>query len=235
MSYSIASMICGTRARILTLSIVKPGASIGALFPSSSFFFFSSRRRHTRCGRDWSSDVCSSDLGLLRSAVGGTPVQAWLSEETLATIGDYREILTKCRADDYVKHTIAAENERIEEWYRRLHAVDEGYQNGKLPWARPSFDDSQWPVFNVPNSWEGSELAGVNGAVWFRKEFTVPKEMLEYEGLLRLGAIIDADEVYLNGALVGKTGYKYPPRKYPVSKGVLRAGKNILAVRVISN
>src|SRR6266498_4626607 len=27
-----------------------------------SFVFFSSRRRHTRCGRDWSSDVCSSDL-----------------------------------------------------------------------------------------------------------------------------------------------------------------------------
>src|SRR5215813_14876306 len=27
------------------------------------FFFFSSRSRHTRCGRDWSSDVCSSDLG----------------------------------------------------------------------------------------------------------------------------------------------------------------------------
>src|SRR5690554_7516116 len=26
------------------------------------FFFFSSSRRHTRCGRDWSSDVCSSDL-----------------------------------------------------------------------------------------------------------------------------------------------------------------------------
>src|SRR5256884_3523225 len=28
------------------------------------FFFFSSRRRHTRCSRDWSSDVCSSDLSL---------------------------------------------------------------------------------------------------------------------------------------------------------------------------
>src|SRR6266699_3202004 len=28
-------------------------------------FFFSSRRRHTRCGRDWSSDVCSSDLEVL--------------------------------------------------------------------------------------------------------------------------------------------------------------------------
>src|SRR2546429_4531399 len=29
-------------------------------------FFFSSRRRHTRCSRDWSSDVCSSDLQTLR-------------------------------------------------------------------------------------------------------------------------------------------------------------------------
>src|SRR6266498_5572298 len=33
------------------------------------FFFFSSRRRHTRCGRDWSSDVCSSDL-----EIDGKPV-----------------------------------------------------------------------------------------------------------------------------------------------------------------
>src|SRR3989449_11670791 len=34
------------------------------LSPASVFFFFfSSRRRHTRCSRDWCSDVCSSDLG----------------------------------------------------------------------------------------------------------------------------------------------------------------------------
>src|SRR6266498_4338341 len=36
------------------------------------FFFFSSRRRHTRCGRDWSSDVCSSDL---RQTGQGGPVE----------------------------------------------------------------------------------------------------------------------------------------------------------------
>src|SRR5262245_64519508 len=33
------------------------------------FFFFSSRRRHTRCLSDWSSDVCSSDLGAGRQLV----------------------------------------------------------------------------------------------------------------------------------------------------------------------
>src|SRR2546422_10666961 len=35
-----------------------------------AFFFFSSRRRHTRCSRDWSSDVCSSDLVVQISYVG---------------------------------------------------------------------------------------------------------------------------------------------------------------------
>src|SRR2546429_3587551 len=34
-----------------------------------SCFFFSSRRRHTRCSRDWSSDVCSSDLALAKRLI----------------------------------------------------------------------------------------------------------------------------------------------------------------------
>src|SRR5206468_11390805 len=34
------------------------------------FFFFSSRRRHTRSDRDWSSDVCSSDLAVLGGPIG---------------------------------------------------------------------------------------------------------------------------------------------------------------------
>src|SRR3989449_10414814 len=35
------------------------------------FFFFSSRRRHTRCSRDWSSDVCSSDLDFQLQTLAG--------------------------------------------------------------------------------------------------------------------------------------------------------------------
>src|SRR5690625_7804300 len=47
-----------------------------------SFFFFSSRRRHTRWPRDWSSDVCSSDLdcGFTRC----TPIQAMTLPVALA-------------------------------------------------------------------------------------------------------------------------------------------------------
>src|SRR2546429_9778182 len=51
------------------------------------FFFFSSRRRHTRCSRDWSSDVCSSDLDLgpaLRAERGHRLAQL---ERHLAAVG----------------------------------------------------------------------------------------------------------------------------------------------------
>src|SRR2546429_6493899 len=52
---------------------VSPTTHIVTLVLLLSFrFFFSSRRRHTRCSRDWSSDVCSSDLrGLLAAAPEG--------------------------------------------------------------------------------------------------------------------------------------------------------------------
>src|SRR2546429_4441642 len=39
------------------------------------FFFFSSRRRHTRCSRDWSSDVCSSDLAFSAGACSARPYE----------------------------------------------------------------------------------------------------------------------------------------------------------------
>src|SRR5438445_2365086 len=45
----------------------------GCLFTIFSVFFFSSRRRHTRYWRDWSSDVCSSDLDLVDTGVQTSP------------------------------------------------------------------------------------------------------------------------------------------------------------------
>src|SRR3989442_11610951 len=61
----------------------------------SVYFFFSSRRRHTICGRDWSSDVCSSDLAwddaavlrvaretVLAALERHSPVAAWVVDDT---------------------------------------------------------------------------------------------------------------------------------------------------------
>src|SRR5207302_5579579 len=63
---------------------------------TSTVFFFSSRRRHTRFSRDWSSDVCSSDLVII--GLGAKPLIEdfiagffLLSQESLG-IGDYVKI-----------------------------------------------------------------------------------------------------------------------------------------------
>src|SRR5207249_8913313 len=54
------------------------------LFIVWCFFFFSSRRRHTRSKRDWSSDVCSSDLGkmviIVLTLTAGCTLLMWMGE-----------------------------------------------------------------------------------------------------------------------------------------------------------
>src|SRR2546422_3216391 len=59
----MASAMCAVDEYDGLLRVVGGCGVIGCLVVC---FFFSSRRRHTRCSRDWSSDVCSSDLDLLR-------------------------------------------------------------------------------------------------------------------------------------------------------------------------
>src|SRR5207253_3488567 len=55
-----------TSARSRTCSRTYPRSRSRCVLRFRSLFFFSSRRRHTRWPRDWSSDVCSSDLSLLQ-------------------------------------------------------------------------------------------------------------------------------------------------------------------------
>ena len=61
--------------------------------------------------------------------------------------------------------------------------------------------------------------------LWLFKTFEAPKGAEEETGLLRLGTLADSDQVFINGVLVGETAYRYPPRRYQVSKGVLKTGK----------
>src|SRR3712207_8782080 len=84
--------------------------STHVLFSAVELFFFSSRRRHTRYWRDWSSDVCSSDLGPLSEALvrdlaqGTTPDAATLSlaerpaAEALTDRSEERRVGKECRS-----------------------------------------------------------------------------------------------------------------------------------------
>ena len=174
-------------------------------------------------------------VGLVLNAVGGTPVEAWMSEDVIRRLGGYEEILAQCKDDAFVENTQNTETKRLYSWYRELKQKDLGLKADATQWSDPAYDDSEWDSFVLPASWRGTELETIHGSVWFRKTFELPKAVAGKKALLRLGAIIDGDYTFLNGTLVGNTDYKYPPRKYSIPEGLLREGLNTLAIRVISN
>src|SRR5690606_39992191 len=95
------------------------------------FFFFSSRRRHTRFSRDWSSDVCSSDLNVLipAFAVGRTQDLLYLMAEHYA---DWR--LDRWRV--FLDSPMGIEATGIYSVYRHLYKRSEERRVGKECRAR---------------------------------------------------------------------------------------------------
>src|SRR5207245_7276727 len=59
-----------------------------------SFFFLSSRRRHTRCYRDWSSDVCSSDLALALLELGTDGI-GYLLKDRVSDLNSFTDVVRR--------------------------------------------------------------------------------------------------------------------------------------------
>lgn len=172
-------------------------------------------------------------IGLINTAVGGSPVETRLSLTTLKNIGGYDDIIAQCQDDAFVTETQKTENERMVKWNTKLDESDLGLAN--VLWNAKDFDDTNWKQCKIPFYFSDTELADLCGSVWFRKEVDVPKNSNLTNLLLKLGTIIDADTVYINGVKIGNTGYMYPPRRYSIPDGILHSGKNLIAVRVIVN
>ncbi len=173
-------------------------------------------------------------IGLINSALGGSPAEAWLSEDALKAFPEHLETAIQFKDPAHVDSIIKDDQQREKEWYSRLDELDKGLAGGKMPWLDLDFDASAWATMEVPGYWADGDLGLVNGVVWFRKEFEVSPELAGKAAKLRLGCIVDADTAYINGTKVGTTGYQYPPRRYEVPANLLKAGKNVIVIRVIN-
>ena len=71
-------------------------------------------------------------------------------------------------------------------------------------WANPDYNDSEWDQIKVSTSWESEGYNEYNGFAWYRKKFKAGSLSENEPVYLMLGNIDDADEVYINGHLVGK-------------------------------
>ncbi|MCC3153142.1 sialate O-acetylesterase [Hymenobacter sp. BT770] len=175
-------------------------------------------------------------VGIIKDAVGGSPAESWLSADALRQFPTYEQQAAKYKDSALVAGIRQREGAAVASWYQSLHQADQGEARGQQKWSAPDYDASTWATMNVPGYWDkDSPLGPVNGVVWFRKEVEVPASMVGQPARLELGTLVDADSTYLNGQLVGTTGYQYPPRKYDVKAGVLKAGKNVVVVRLINN
>ncbi len=174
-------------------------------------------------------------VGLLKSSLGGSPAQAWLSEDALKRFPEYHEEFKQYQNQEFVDSIIHSDQLRSKNWYTELNQKDLGLKGDSVNWKSPCLDDSNWEKMQIPGYWGDGKLGEVNGGIWFRKEIEVPASFLDKDVMLLLGRIVDADSVFINGKFVGTTGYQYPPRRYNVPNGILKEGKNTIAVRVISN
>lgn len=108
-----------------------------------------------------------------------------------------------------------------------------------MEYARPDYNDASWNVISLPHNW--SHLyPGYTGICWYRIRFTFPREAPRRAVGIALGEIIDADEAYFNGELIGSTGRITPrqsdydrKRIYEIPQRLIRpGGDNVLALRV---
>lgn len=174
-------------------------------------------------------------IGLINAALGGSPVEAWISEDVLKEFPQYYNEAQQFKDSSYVNGIISSDRKRINEWYSHSTQNDEGYKTPDGAWRNPGINTSGWDTIKVPGYLSGTKLGSVNGVIWFRRDFEVPASLAGKAARLELGRIVDADSVFINGTFVGTTGYQYPPRRYNIPESVLKEGKNTIVVRIISN
>lgn len=173
-------------------------------------------------------------IGLINSALGGSPAESWISEEGLKEFPDHYNEAQRFKDSTLISQIQNEDRIRIKSWYNQLRKDDAGYANPEIPWISPEYNSTDWAIMKVPGYWANDSLGFINGVVWFRKEINVPASMIGKNARLNLGRIIDADSVFINGIFVGSTSYQYPPRRYDIPSNVLKEGKNIIVVRVIN-
>jgi len=168
-------------------------------------------------------------IGIVLSALGGTPIESWMSREALADDPEMLVQANACRVEGYMETETAVGQRISDEWYENLTKFDRGINE---KWYSEQFDDDDWNEIDLDVPWDEVAELKANGSIWLRKEIKISEEQAWQSGDLILGTIMDADEVYVNGEQIGGTAYQYPPRDYPIPN--LKIGKNTIAIRVIT-
>ncbi|HLH07137.1 MAG TPA: sialate O-acetylesterase [Terriglobales bacterium] len=164
-------------------------------------------------------------IGLIVDALGGTPAEAWTSAAALRPMHDFDIPLAEVQK-------LAAEN-APEYGNYVMHWYDEYDIGLKERWAAPDFEDSNWKTVDIPGGFADLGITYAPAVAWFRRDITLPDPIPAGRAALFLGSIERMDTAFINGTEVGASAWVENPRMYFIRDGVLKPGKNVIAIRVL--
>lgn len=177
------------------------------------------------------SEELGVPIGIIQSAVGGTPAEAWTSENSLRALGDFNSSMeniaeVELKTAAWVKdRSLQAIPQTTEAW-KNISFNDEAL-------AKNTFDDTEWSTINLPGRFDHVNDNEFDGVMWLRKTFTI--EILD-DYTVTIGGIDDMDATYINGEYVGGLvgpGFHYTLREFTIPKSILKIGENTIAIRAI--
>ena len=172
-------------------------------------------------------------MGLIESAWGGARIQPWISPAALRSTGDFgRE--TDVLAS-YAKDRVAGAKHWGEIWQAWWRSRP-GLSAGDAPWDAAHGGDG-WR--DAPRqlggyqAWGVADLADFVGTLWYRTTVKLTAQQAAQDATLALGNVDEIDQTFVNGQGVGSS-YVDTSSGYPLGRGVLHAGDNLIAVGILN-
>ncbi len=188
-------------------------------FSAVAYFFARELREHV-----------GVPIGIIHTSWGGSNIETWMSRQALGlSESDWEAIVQRERDRE------AAIRDSLQARIGELPTTDAGLVDGRALWADPALDDSGWDSLPVPSLWEEVGYPGMDGVAWYRTTFSLTEPEARQGVRLSLGMIDDDDITWVNGIEVGRTQGYAERRLYTVPASALRAGTNVLAVRVVDH
>ncbi|WP_205511055.1 sialate O-acetylesterase [Longitalea arenae] len=170
-------------------------------------------------------------IGLINASWGGTDIESWISYAGFRTAPYYKHLVDAAPERSTAALT-ALKDQQLQAYLiaEQLNNID---TTTLAQWPALDHDDNSWRTMKVPELWESQQPGSAfDGVIWLRKEIMIDEKDAGKAAVLKLAMIDDNDVTYLNGIKVGAVNGYNVPRVYKIESGILKKGKNIIAVRV---
>ncbi|MFZ4545080.1 MAG: sialate O-acetylesterase [Saprospiraceae bacterium] len=171
-------------------------------------------------------------VGLINATWGGTNIETWLSRDAMEKNEEFKSVVAAIPQIDMDSLNALLINSTVK---RILQIKGLSITPAATHFSKFDLDDEDWPEMKVPGFWEQQQLGDFDGVLWFRKEIVLSDSLSRQKASLELSKIDDEDITFVNGVKIGSSLDWDISRKYLIPDGVLKPGKNIIAVRVKDN